>query len=484
MCSVLFVIVLSSITGELVPRLGGLGWDGEWYYDIIKNYNVLFLGNGIDAYHMTRFLPFAIPHYILRLLRIEITVQSAIVICRVLNALYLSIAVFFLYRISSRLKWKVTTEAIAFSFSFFNVGVTKYLGYIPVLTDVMTMMLAFAGTYFFLSKKQVGLIITVILSLVTMPLLSGLLLVLFMFPRDRVDDSDGKDRLLRSLVHWSFALFVPALILAYSIWGSYRYEELSFFDLFVGYRGASNNVIPFIGWICVPCFYFLAFRSLNTDWNGLISKLLTRTYMLRVSLSCAIFFILYILLTLMGSEAVFSMKMQFTRMFQYPNTDVLIFLQSHFLYLGPFFLAILFFWGKICHEVKNYLGIGYFLILILALFFIIEIETRKLLPFVPLLLAPLCSSLDRVEFKKYVPVLIIGLSLICSFFWFRFNVPGMENALNMPYETYRSSVAQRFFMFQGPWEGHLTYLISFAVEIVMGFLFFCAYKKGLLTERS
>lgn len=57
---VLTGIILYSFTGELVAYGGGAGWDGMTYYSIVKDFDVLIKSHGIDSYHMTRILPFAI----------------------------------------------------------------------------------------------------------------------------------------------------------------------------------------------------------------------------------------------------------------------------------------------------------------------------------------------------------------------------------------------------------------------------------------
>jgi len=84
MCIILLILIVISFTGELVAFNDGKGWDGEIYYNIIENFDNLIINNGIDAYHMNRFFPFAIVHYILKLLNIPITVDSAIAVARYL----------------------------------------------------------------------------------------------------------------------------------------------------------------------------------------------------------------------------------------------------------------------------------------------------------------------------------------------------------------------------------------------------------------
>ena len=150
---VLTGIILYSFTGELVAYGGGAGWDGMTYYSIVKDFDVLIKSHGIDSYHMTRILPFAINHYILSILNIEITIQSALVCAKLLNFIFLALLVFYFFKISGELKWSMNTELIAFSFCFFNFPVLKLFGYYPLLCDCPALLLSYMGVYYYLKRN-------------------------------------------------------------------------------------------------------------------------------------------------------------------------------------------------------------------------------------------------------------------------------------------------------------------------------------------
>lgn len=62
----LAVIVAMNYFGEIVAMNDGAGWDGVIYRDIVLHIEDDFFTGGINKYHMHRFLPFAIVHFVLK----------------------------------------------------------------------------------------------------------------------------------------------------------------------------------------------------------------------------------------------------------------------------------------------------------------------------------------------------------------------------------------------------------------------------------
>jgi len=383
------------------------------------------------------------------------------------------------------MKWKQNSEIIAFSFAFFYVNVLKYFGYYPISTDCITTMLAFAGAYYYLKKSNIGLLVTGLISFITIPILSAVLFILALFPKTPVENLDTKDqlsyniyRILRSIC----IIAVPALTITYALYVKiHNPETTSLFSALTGFRGARNWPSAILAIAIIPLFYYYATTILKVNWRDILLSFCNKKIFIRLILGSITFILLYYWLKSIGGESYFSMIDQFSRMLQYPSTDILIFLQTHFHFLGIFFLLFLLYWNDIVDFVRVKFGIGYFIIMLSLLIFIMEIETRKLICFYPFMLIPLISILNQKQIKLWVVFAIPIISLITSHFWYTFNVPGIEEAfLSRDYHSFLNYPAQRYYQFQGSFQSHSVYFKSIILEIILVFSIYLLNKKGLI----
>lgn len=483
----LIVLLLFSFTGELVPYNEGLGWDGVIYYEIIRDFDKLIFNHGIDTYHMNRFLPFAIIHYGLSLFNIPINVPNALLGAKILNALVLLLLLHYFFRISNLLRWTQSVELIAFSFVFFNFPVLKLFGYYPILCDCSALLLSYAGIYYYLKKSIVGEIFIGLLGLVTWPILSAILFVLALFPRTEVKMARTNDH-VQIKISWIIRLFyiVPPLLWAlYGILLFLRHPGIDLIHYLCANRGSVSVYFVYLSLLTTSLFYIISTRVLVVDWHYIWVCILNKKVLLKLFLSGCLFYFIYSSIQSMGGEKFFfTLSQQMLILLKYSSSDPLIFLETHFLYLGLFFVILLLCWKSVVmHVCKNY-GIGYFFALLIALIFVLEIETRKLESFYPILLIPLMGHLSTIKLKKSVIAIIPFICLILSFFWFQINVPGIAESFNQPYETYFDFPAQRYFMFFGLGQSHIVYLLSFIVEIILTLSVVLLYKRGILSNTN
>lgn len=245
-------------------------------------------------------------------------------------------------------------------------------------------------------------------------------------------------------------------------------------------------IIPAV--IACMAFYWVATKYISVNWKTVWKEISVR----RVLLSGIVFVVIYKLTEIFGkgnsllsSEMVsnqFSVLNELGSMGQFPMTDILIFVETPFIYLGLFMVFIIVFWKSICYEVTNSYGIGYFFVLLLALLFLADIETRKLTTFYPIMLVPLMDIINKLDIKRWAVGLLVAVQSVLSFFWFNINVQGIQEAFEVcTTEEYMKFPAQRYYMFQGPWQSHEVYFAAITVELLLIVCLLCGRKSFVRT---
>ncbi len=483
--SILIAILIYSFTGEKLPYNNGLGWDGEDYFDILQNFSNLYFNHGINAYHIQRILPFAIIHYIFLLLGIEITTQSAITGMCILNFTCIMLTVVYFFKISKKCNWNPKTETIAFAICFFNVPILKVFGYYPLLTDCPAYLLSYMTMYYYLTNNKVMEVIVGIMALVTWPILAFVIWILAFFPRTEVkilEDNDKLSKLFYNLVRVVFTLWLPLLFFAINGAFSYLHPEIPFMERY-NHRHPFNFFHATICILAGAYFFYRAAKAFRLEWLYVLKSIFEKHNFIIIASSLIGFIILYSLSKWYGGENSFSMVGQIVALPEYAMSDIYIFLETHFLYLGLFFLVLLLSWKEFVSEACTKFGIGFLMVVLLALVFVTEIETRKLTSFYPVFLIPLAAIINRKGINNWVPIVYVIISLVLSFFWWHINVEGIEESFIARIDNYRAFPAQRYFMFMGPWQCREVYLIISIIEIVFGLIIYYLHKKKLIYEK-
>ncbi len=480
---IIFTIVLFNYTGEIVTLNDGAGWDGYSYRDMIINIDHLYFDRGISQYHCQRILPFLITHIIIKLSNLDFTNENIIFVSRIQNIFFLLLIVCCFFGISKQLKWKKQTEIIAFCFAFFNFHVLKFLGYVPIFTDMLALLLSYALIYYYLKKSNLGIIIVGLLGMLTWPIVSLLALLLFAFPSHKIELGDYKDKfsiIVNKGMQLFYSFFMPILFVFYCIYRFKIKHVDTFYDVFY-IRSASHWIVFIIAVISYIIFFWFSSTTLKSDWYSHLKICLKRQSLLRIICSIIVFVLLFKGTQYFGYKGQFSIVNQFAQMCQLPITDILIFLETPALYLGLFFVVTLFLWKKICNEVAIHFGFSYYLILLLAFFFLADIETRKLTAFYPVILLPLANVINRMKLRHSVVLAVVIIQLIVSFFWFHINVPGINEAFEtMSFDVYMEFPAQRYYMFQGPWQSHEVYYFVLLGEIIVMSIIGYLHHKNIL----
>ena len=484
----LLVIVLGAVmgytySGEKIPLAEGAGWDGVIYRDMVLHINQTYFHGGINQYHMHRVLPFAATHWLMRGAGVEMNNATAMWASVWMNVLLVALSVVFLFRLSALRRWKAHTEVIAFSLMFFNVGVAKLFGYEPITTDSLALLLSLMAAYYFFARRTWALCLTGFVALMAWPVLSVVVLLLVALPRDRVGNyatderMSGTDRWLNGLVRAFFVLWIPVAFALFVVYKFRVHPELTFLELFI-LRPAHSLGLVLASMMAVCVFYWMATSGMKIAWTALLRRVLQWRQVVRIGVCGAVFVVCYAATQYFGGPAIFSAAQQLTQMVHPPVTDILVFLETPFAYQGIFILLILFLWSDIRREVYGY-GIGYFAVMLLGLLFLMDIETRKLVMLYPFFLVPLMACIDRMPLRAWVPVGCIVVCLLLSCCWYTINIPTLGAALAADdINVFLQYPAQRYFIFQGPWQSRGGYILVGTVELLTAAAFVWCHRRG------
>ena len=102
-CSAFFAVLLSFYFGERISIGNGLGWDGQFYGALAKNWSNEIAAKPLDQYTIRRVLPSAVIHVFLRLGRFPLSDENVIRGFGLLNILCVTGAAWYWVRIASHL---------------------------------------------------------------------------------------------------------------------------------------------------------------------------------------------------------------------------------------------------------------------------------------------------------------------------------------------------------------------------------------------
>lgn len=483
--AILLLIVMMNYFGEYCAMCDGYGWDGCSYYrGIVVNGWDEYLSGCISDYHTHRMLPFLVTNGIMRLFALPFTPGKVMLVSSLQNVamLFASVALFF--GVARHLRLSPAVETMAFAFAFFNFHVLKFMGYCPVMTDMPTFFLLWLSAYSFLSGRRWLLVVSGVLGMVVFPLLSLVCLILA-FARGKVFYDTGNtasagcriNRLINTAMCASYSLWLPVAFAMYIFFRLTVRHAGNFHEVFIT-RAPINVFLAVVAMAAYIVFYWRASRCLQVNWTKTFCKSFDRRAVMRGVLAAAAFVALYKLPTLYGFAGPFNLPNELAQICQFPATDTLIFIETHFLYLGLGFAAMIVCWHDVCRIAKDW-GVGYYLTAMMSLFFMADIETRKVVCFYIFMLLPLLSALNSRAVGMRVAVSVSAVQALMSFFWLKINVEGIAAAFGShSVDVYMHWPSQRYYMFQGPWQSHEVYAVVLCVEVVVLAFMFRSFRRA------
>lgn len=485
--AILSIIVASNYFSEYCAYCDGYGWDGgNTYRGMVINGLDEYLSGSISDYHTHRMLPFLVTHYTMKALSMPFTPANVMAVSSTINILLLAVAVWFFFKISIQQRWKPNTETIMFALAFFNFHVLKFMGYCPVMTDMPAFTLSMMLTYYFLKNNKAGIALTGAVSVVVFPLISLMALFAAILPRNPLKEYSirrkGKEgssltnNILNAAMRSVLTLWLPAAFALYIFFRLYVKGVSDYQSVFI-MRYPQSAWISAAGIAAYVIFYWFATKPLQVDFTGIFKPFRERRRLVATATAVILFVIIYSMPTLYGYKGKFSLVNELAQICQFPATDILIFIETPFLYLGLGFLLLMIRWKSVCRETMLH-GTGAYAILLLALVFLADIETRKIICFYIFLLPMIGATVEKTELSATRTATIAAIQLLLSCFWFRINVAGTAEAFATGNkDIYMMMPAQRYYMFQGPWQSHEIYFTMLWIEIMFVFLYSTIFNK-------
>jgi hypothetical protein len=160
------------------------------------------------------------------------------------------------------------------------------------------------------------------------------------------------------------------------------------------------------------------------------------------------------------------------------------FIICHFMYYGFMVCFLCIYWGK---SVERYAKYGYSFSFVIAIGLIMSLnpESRHFITFVPFYIFPLIELVNKSLNVKFAVAFAVA-SLALSRFWFKINVPGIEDAFAYGTRTsYELFPAQRYFMSYGPWMSYSMYFVFAGIFIAScACILFYLKRKNIFIQNN
>ena len=485
--TVLSIIVTFGYLGEKIPVHDGIGWDGMNYFGSMQEFVYNIAHQGYNQYDIRRALPWGITNIIYTILGKEVTVDTAIACGIIYNVIALFLSVFFFFRISNLKKWKLETDVLGFAFLFYTYPVLKFMGYYPVLSDIFGLTVGIMMCYYFFADKKWALIACGFLGAFIWPTTPVVAFALAFFPRKALPLAKKEDMRIEKIALYLFFMAIACFPLLIAI---YKYiccnGDLATCGIYPLTQPMSDWAI-ILSCLCSCLFYYYivsAFRisPISTLKESLTGKTIWKNYA---------WFFVCLLLTTLGSKMLansepgaLTMKSTIYGIALTSFTDPFVFIESHFIFFGLGYLLVLFFWKDIA-KILLQQGIGYLFVVAIWALFSIRPEARVSIMYVVFPIMALLMYLDAKNIRPYAVAGATIFSLVLSRFWFPFNAPGMEQAMDIEnIEHFTDFPAQRYFMSSGHWQSHDMYYLFMAITIIVGVIIYAGIKNEWFVRKA
>ena len=203
---------------------------------------------------------------------------------------------------------------------------------------------------------------------------------------------------------------------------------------------------------------------------------------IKIILSIIAFFVVFILLnnwirTFTIPEDDFTLSAFLWVIFQQSIAKPFSFIIYHFVYFGPIFLLMIFYYKKMIAEISSF-GWQLFVFIFMYLILGIGSESRQFMNAWPAFVLVLVMGINHINFNKYLVTAFVIISLFQSHFWLQINRPKIYESY-----IYDKFPEQFYFMHHGPFASDTSYLINAATFIFFTALFGFVIKKQKLNPQ-
>lgn len=459
--TILFAIVIFQITNEKIPVNDGAIGDGVFYREVAASFlDTLDSDQGYNFLQIQRILPFAIVNGVYVILGFEMDNNALMSGMLILNLLMLTLAAFWYFRLTKKLRLTKNMEALGFILLFFNFPVLKDFWYNPFTTDVTALAFGIGQINYFVRYEKSKLLLLSLLGAFVWPTTFLIGIILLILPNKALEVYQG-DR-----VKSFFPIIATALIIAIATALSFYLERTD--------STFSQGQIIFHKISLIFLMPFLLYLMINNpiNWEKSIPIMFKSINGSRIlGFSATFFGMLFVLFLISTNNANLSIYAWAKGFWNQNLRFPLDFLGAHTVYFGVLFPATIAFLPRIIKAMAK-LGTGFTLAILCIAILTIHPESRLITPFIPFFVLLLLKALRRYTLSTVDLYFVFGFNLIISTFYIQINsaniITELMNAEALPMIYYGHFGNHFNFVF---------YLIAIALFAGLTFLSFQAKKK-------
>lgn len=474
----------------VIPIASGFGWDGVFYGQVTMDFPNM-IGH-MDSYHSGRIFPGVLLHYVLVLLKMPLTVKSALVSYQVFDIVVLTFSAFMWVKISKHLALPAAVKWFGFVALFINFPVLRFYYYYPSLTDITTFCIGIVMLYAYLKANWVLLFAVSLISFFAWPTEIIIGLILYVYANTGNDFWLKGGHTIRQFL-LILLLLSPLLIV---ILGFANYDSMVYWAVGHGHGGEKYreviktekiqyyNIAAFVcSLIAVGYLIFIYWYILKRfDFWGFVKASLTPKIVSRTLVA-----LVFLLTLIVCKHFLYDPQLRTVTFAMYASVAVELscrfpaqFLISYIVYWGPVILILLLFFPDVVRFLKR----AHFPLLLGLLFtflFNVNAEGRPITNFYPFIVFILIEAVDfsKIRHWRLFMALFVFASLVFSKIWMPMPLPAttfptviMKGLDRFPMQWY--------FMNFGPWINGQMYLVHSIAALVFGVLFYLIIKEKKL----
>ncbi|MCW6036573.1 hypothetical protein K4A83_09905 [Spirulina subsalsa FACHB-351] len=437
------IAFLTFLSPDKINVGDGFGWDGSRYAELAQNFYQRF-AQGIDNYYISRILPSFLIFHTLQFFRLEHSNSNIIHSFGLLNALLITLSMYFWCLIAQQLQISSQGKWIGFIAFILNCFILKITPYYPVLTDVAAYSISMAMFYAYLSRRTFLLMGLIAIGTFSWSNLYYFGATLLLFPAPETPNyklpTTAKSALLTAGA-LTLAAVVYMVILAHSgreIRAEWQIAPLLHSTVYLSIALSASYL-----------FFGLFYLLKSSSFFNLKSWFSPFNYITLAGKVSFLFFLNTLaqsLVTEPGNTLSFGLLLEFvvwTSIIQ-PAT----FFVSHVMYFGLIVWFLVFYWSKIT-QLINQQGLGLSLCVFIGIILSLASESRYLVNIIPLVFPFAIKILDQQQWTIKQMVGFFLASLLFSKVWLTIGELSGD---------YGEFPMQRYFMNVGPWMYHPMYI--------------------------
>jgi hypothetical protein len=289
------------------------------------------------------------------------------------------------------------------------------------------------------------------------PLIAYLNLILLLFPHPLNNDAKKNQLPFSKIFPATYSGIISALFLFVIL-----FKDISIIQNML--MSDTNFLFFILNGILTAFFIYLLFKKIPKETFPAYTNFFNGLSIKRLLLLLTPFLLLKLFLyTHTNPDFFYNNSSFFMQIVLRPLKYPLIFIVNHITFWGILPLLVILLFPSFS---KNFIekSLGHSLVFLLFILFSIDSESRHIESFFPFILVSLGAALNSIPFSKKALLILVGLQLLLSHFYYPINTPLLLEAMNQ--ERFFTFPAQRYFMNFGPWLNSLTYSFWALVSIV------------------